>query len=293
MFQTFILLYPRKAHWMPLDPASPTSLPDLNNVLAELVAGQRAILGDDLVGVYLQGSFASGGWDQSSDVDWVAAIREPLREEQVAQLQDLAVRLFALPSTWAQHLEGSYITLETLRDLGKRPQTHWYLDNGSVTMERSDHDNTLVVRWQLHEHGVTLYGPPVNTLTAPVDPDDLRREVRAVFSDWAAAFTVDERISSRWYQQFVVISYCRMLQTMQDGGIYSKPAGAQWGLARLDPSWHDLIRRAWIERQEDIWAKVWQPADPAEVERTLAFVRYAIDLADRLPADDVGLEARL
>jgi hypothetical protein len=270
----------------------PTLLPELNEVLAALVGGQRAILGDDLVGVYLQGSFAAGGGDQSSDVDWVAAIREPLTGEQVSLLQALAVRLFALPSTWAQHLEGSYITVEALRRLGDTPGQHWYLDNGSVTMERSDHDNTLVVRWQLHEHGVTLYGPPVATLTDLVDPDDLRHEVRAVFRDWAADFTADPpRINSRWYQQFVVISYCRMLQTMQEGGIFSKPAGVQWGLAHLDPSWHDLIRRAWKERQEDIWAKVWQPADPAEVERTLAFVRYAIDLSDRLPADDVDRES--
>ncbi|MFO7698599.1 MAG: DUF4111 domain-containing protein [Anaerolineae bacterium] len=271
----------------------PTSLPELNSVLAEMVSGQRAILGNGLVGVYLQGSFASGGWDQSSDVDWVAAIARPLTDAQVEALQALAVRLFALPTTWAQHLEGSYITVEALRRLGDTPQQHWYLDNGSVTMERSDHDNSRVVRWQLHEHGVTLYGPPIATLTDPVDPDDLRREVRAVFSDWAAAFTADERISSRWYQQFVVISYCRMLQTMQEGGVYSKPAGVEWGLAHLDPSWHSLIRRAWRERQEDIWAKVWQPADPAEIAQTLAFVRYAVDLSDRLPANDANRESRL
>ena len=271
-----------------------TPLPELNDVLAALVAGQRAILGEQLVGVYLQGSFAAGGWDQSSDVDWVAAIREPLTDAQVAQLQTLAERLFALPATWAQHLEGSYITVEALRRLGDTPQQHWYLDNGSVVMERSDHDNTLVVRWTLREHGVALDGPPIATLVDPVDADDLRREVRAVFRDWAADFTANPpRINSRWYQQFVVISYCRMLQTMQEGGVYSKPAGVAWGLAHLDPAWHALIQRAWQERQEDIWAKVRQPADPQEVQRTLDFVAYAIALADRLPSDDLDREARL
>lgn len=271
-----------------------TPLPELNDVLAALVAGQRAILGEQLVGVYLQGSFAAGGWDQSSDVDWVAAIREPLTDAQVAQLQTLAERLFALPATWAQHLEGSYITVEALRRLGDTPQQHWYLDNGSVVMERSDHDNTLVVRWTLREHGVVLYGPPIATLVDPVDADDLRREVRAVFRDWAADFTANPpRINSRWYQQFVVISYCRMLQTMQEGGVYSKPAGVAWGLAHLDPAWHALIQRAWQQRQENIWAKVRQPADPQEVQRTLDFVAYAIALADRLPGDDLDREARL
>jgi len=273
---------------------SPTLLPELNDVLAALVAGQRAILGEQLVGVYLQGSFAAGEWDQSSDVDWVAAIRAPLTDEQVSELQALAEQLFSLPSTWAQHLEGSYITLEALRRLGHTPQQHWYLDNGSVVMQRSDHDNTLVVRWTLHEHGLALYGPPTATLVDPVEPDALRAEVQAVFRDWAADFTADPpRINSRWYQQFVVISYCRMLQTMQEGGIYSKPAGVAWGLAHLEPAWHELIQRAWQERQEDIWGKVRQPADPEEVRRTLDFVAYAIALADRLSSDDLDREARL
>jgi hypothetical protein len=272
----------------------PTPLPELNDVLSALVAGQQAILGEQLVGVYLQGSFAAGGGDASSDVDWVAAIREPLTDGQVGALQALAVQVFDLPSTWAQHLEGSYITVEALRRLGDTPQQHWYLDNGSVKMERSDHDNTRVVRWTLHEHGISLYGPPVATLTAAVPADDLRAEVHAVFRDWGEPFLIDPALlSSRWYQQFLVISYCRMLQTMQEGRVYSKPAGVAWGLAHLDPEWHDLIRRAWQERQADIWAKVWQAPDPAEVQRTLAFVRYAIALSDRLPAQDIDREARL
>ncbi|MGI6368975.1 MAG: aminoglycoside adenylyltransferase domain-containing protein [Anaerolineae bacterium] len=269
-----------------------TPLPELNQVLTRLLAGQQAILGDQLVALYLQGSFATGGWDQSSDVDWVAAIREPLSEPQVAALQDLAERLFALPSSWAQHLEGSYIPVQSLRSLGERPERHWYLDNGSVIMERSDHDNTLVVRWTLHEHGVALYGPPASTLTDPVPAEALRREVYDVFRDWAAEFS-GGRIHSRWYQQFVVVSYCRMLQTMQTGGVYSKPEGMRWALQALDPAWHGLIRRAWEERRLDIWAKVHQEAEPLEVQRTLALVRYAIALAERLPSPQLTAEARL
>jgi len=273
---------------------STTPLPELNALLAALLAGQQEILGERLVALYLQGSFAAGGWDASSDVDWIAAIAQPLTPDQVAQLEALAARLYAWPTPWAQHLEGSYITVEDLYDLGERPLRHWYLDNGSVKMELADHDNTRVVRWVLHEHGVALYGPPAASLTRPVPAQALREEVRTVFRDWAADFTADPpRINSRWYQQFVVISYCRMLQTMQEGGIFSKPEGVRWGLTHLDPAWHDLIRRAWQERQEDVWAKVRQAADPLEVERTLAFVRYAIDLSERLPSDDLDREARL
>jgi hypothetical protein len=58
--------------------AAPTPYPDLNEVLGELVAGARAVLGEDLVAACLQGSFAVGDFDEHSDVDWVVAIRKPL-----------------------------------------------------------------------------------------------------------------------------------------------------------------------------------------------------------------------
>ncbi len=47
----------------------PTAYPDLNGVLDELVRSVRKIVGDDFVGAYLQGSFATGGFDQHSDAD--------------------------------------------------------------------------------------------------------------------------------------------------------------------------------------------------------------------------------
>jgi len=260
--------------------APPTPLPELNDLLAALVDGQRRVLGEGLIGTYLQGSFAAGDWDASSDVDWVAAIAEPLTDAQVEALQALAVRLFAWPTPWAQHLEGSYITVDALRDLGDRPLQHWYLDNGSVRLERSDHDNTRVVRWTLEHHGIALHGPSAATLVAPVPDAALREEVHAVFRDWAADLT-RERISTRWYQPFVVLSYCRMLHTLSEGGVFSKRAGADWGREHLDPRWHGLISRAWAER-EDIWPKVFLAADPEEVRATLAFVEYATALADRL-----------
>jgi hypothetical protein len=40
--------------------AAPTPYPDLNEVLGELVAGARDVLGEDLVAACLQGSFAVG-----------------------------------------------------------------------------------------------------------------------------------------------------------------------------------------------------------------------------------------
>jgi hypothetical protein len=47
--------------------AAPSAYPELNGVLGELVEGARQILGENLCGVCLQGSFAVGDADEHSD----------------------------------------------------------------------------------------------------------------------------------------------------------------------------------------------------------------------------------
>jgi predicted nucleotidyltransferase len=85
----------------------PTPIRDLNQVLSRFVGGVRSILSDDLIGAYLQGSFAVGDADENSDCDWVMVVARPLTKGQVEALQEDFHRVYALSSPWAQHLEGS------------------------------------------------------------------------------------------------------------------------------------------------------------------------------------------
>jgi hypothetical protein len=52
-------------------------------VLHELVTSTQAVLGDNFIGAYLQGSFAAGDWDAHSDVDRLIAIVIAERASQV------------------------------------------------------------------------------------------------------------------------------------------------------------------------------------------------------------------
>jgi len=162
--------------------SQPSPYPELNSVLAELVAGIQAALGGAFVGAYLQGSFAVGDFDRHSDVDFAIAVREELSEEHVNALQALHERVYGLGSAWAQHLEGSYFPLEILRDYRQRAATLWYLDHGSRSLVRSDHCNTLVVRWVVRERGITLAGPSPATLVEPIPVEALRQAVCCTIS---------------------------------------------------------------------------------------------------------------
>jgi predicted nucleotidyltransferase len=61
----------------------PTPYPELNSVLRNFVDSVQAVLSNNFVGAYLQGSFAVGDFDLHSDVDFIMVIEEELSHEEV------------------------------------------------------------------------------------------------------------------------------------------------------------------------------------------------------------------
>src|SRR5204863_3944469 len=105
---------------------------------------------------------------------------------------------------------------------------------------------------------------------------ELRQEIRATIRDWGRQILEDpDRYRNRFYQGFIILSYCRMLHDLVTGYPGSKRAGAAWAKAALDPAWSALIDRAWDGRPNPAVA-VRQPAEPTDFESTLQFVRFVI-----------------
>ncbi len=248
---------------------------DLNEVLRELFVSVQPILGDKLIGLYLQGSFATGDGDEHSDVDFLGIIQQELTKGEVAALQAMHQRIFTLPIPWAQHLEGSYFPIEMLKRYDPMVDRPFYLDNGSQVLVRSDHDNTWVVRWTVREHGIPLLGPPASELIDPIPPEALHREVVKTMQDWGEEIMSGHySINNRWAQPFAALSYGRMLHTLATGQIHSKLAAVNWAETHLNNRWSTLLKRAWAERPFP-GQKADQPADPNELQKTLAFIRFA------------------
>jgi hypothetical protein len=263
----------------------PTVYPDLNAVLADLVAANRALLGDNFVGAYVHGSFAVGGADEASDVDYTIVVEHEIADDHVPDFEAMQTRIYQMNSTWARHLEGSYITRSALRRYDPESAALLYFDNGSIVAERSHHDNNLVVRWQLRERGITLAGPPIRGLIDPIDVADLRHEILAVMRTRGEGwFANPGNISNRFYQPFAVLTYCRLLHTLATGTCASKPAAAAWAQQHVDRRWRDLIRRA-VDDRSDPSLRYRTPADPDEVAQTLEFIRYAIDKSSGFQVD--------
>jgi hypothetical protein len=86
-------------------------------------------------------------------------VGDELTDRDASRLQEWHLQIHDLPYYVARHLEGSYVSKQTLirTDL-VGVQSLWYVDNGSTRLERSAHDNQWHVRWILHERAA---GPSV------------------------------------------------------------------------------------------------------------------------------------
>jgi hypothetical protein len=226
----------------------------------------------------LQGSFAIGDWDNDSDVDFTIVIENDISDTDLQALQIMHARIYSLESEWAKHLEGSYFPKNIIKSGNYGNKGLWYLNNTFDKLALSNHDNTLVIRWVVREHGITLAGIPAKELIDFVPADDLRKEILSTMREWGNEIISGQwKMENKWAQPFVVLMYCRMLHSLNTGRIASKLSGAQWAKNTLDNRWTGLIQRAWDERPNPS-LKVLQPAEASEVENTIEFVRFALEL---------------
>ncbi len=256
--------------------------PELPLVLERLAAGTQSALRENFVGAYIVGSLATGDFDLDSDIDFLVVANNEMTDAEARSIQALHCEIYDLGCYPAQHLEGSYISRAILnRDdlVGVEPL--WYIDNGSMLVTRSVHDNRWHVRWILRERAITLRGPDPKILVQRVPIDVLRAEILASVEDLRVRFLaeIEEPLgyfNTRFGQSFTVLTCCRMLHTFKTGLVKSKRYAAQWAEQSVDPEWNDLIRQAWTERDGvRFCAKIRQLSDRGLLKRTAQFIAYA------------------
>lgn len=255
-----------------ISPAGPTPDSEVNTLLADLLAGLREVLGEHLLGFYLEGSLANGGFDAGSDIDFVAVTDAEVTPAQFEALQAMHARLAARDSVWADQLEGSYLSLAALRRYDPALDSHPNLERGpGERLKWAEHGPGWAVhRWVLRERGIPLLGPPPHALIDPLAPDDLRRAMLPLVDGWLTHFLEHPGLlSGRGYQSYVVLSLCRMLYTLETGEIASKPLAAEWAAREIARAYAGLIQRAWQGRSTP-----GLPADAQDVAETLDFIRF-------------------
>jgi Domain of unknown function (DUF4111)/Nucleotidyltransferase domain len=259
----------------------PTPHPEVNVVIGALLPGLHAILGAQLVGMYLTGSLAAGDFDRHSDVDFVVVTEDEVGGELFSALDTLHKRVATIDSWCATQLDGGYIRRQALRRFDPANAVHAHIDRGRGERLKMVEFDEGVQSHLLRERGITLEGPDPRTLLDEVTPDDLRRAMPRLLNELASRIRDDPaQIARQGYQSYTVLSVCRILYTLQFGAVVSKPVAAKW--ARETLGYAPLIDRALIGRQHPERA-----ATTEDIDGTRALIRDSIQRCQK----QGGLEA--
>jgi predicted nucleotidyltransferase len=265
---------------------SPTPYPDVNEIVSILLRRVQAILGDQLVGLYLDGSLANGGFDEHSDIDVIVVTAAEVSEEVFLVLKAMHEQIARLDSPWAVELEVSYIPQNALHRFDPGNNLHPNLERGaSERLKMLRHESDWIIhRHILRERGIVVAGPDPRTLVDPISPDDLRRAVVEGVPIWVNPLLQDpSELRRRGFQSFFVLSLCRMIYTLKYGDILPKQAAAEWGRENLEPHWRPLIERALLGRQNP-----GMDADPEDLLQTLDMMRYTLEKIKPTPYVDMN-----
>ena len=231
------------------DPSHPTPIPDVNAVLHNFLAQIQTLLGGHFRGMYLYGSLALGDFDpHTSDIDILVATDDGLGNDLFAGLRMMHERFDASDSPWVGRVEAAYIPVGVLRHSLPSEARYPQIERGGTLVREPLEPGWVFQCESLRTHGIVVEGPEPQTLIDPVDREDMRGAVAAITGQWLDQAVHDPDwlnwVLRRKNQAFVVLTLCRMLYSLETGGVASKPAAARWAEATVDERWTPLITRA-------------------------------------------------
>jgi hypothetical protein len=240
-------------------------LTELSEYLDEVARVTMAVVGDNLIGLYLHRSAAMEAFVPSrSDVDVLGVARTPLSSAAKFVLAD-SLSESALPCPGVG-LEMSVVTAASARTPSDAPafELHIGTQEGHV-VDGLGHagDPDLMAHFAMaRARGIALLGPSPAEVFATVEPSRLLLSLAEDLS-WA----LDHGLAGS-----AVLNACRALRYARDGGLYSKLEGGRWALDEGigDPA---LIAAALRRQQGD-----------QEVVRAEAAASFALSVREKLLA---------
>lgn len=229
-------------------------------ILDKAVSGYRAILGDNLVGVYLHGSLAFGcfAWEQS-DIDFIAVVQEPMSLEEKRAILKLLLEL--TPICPPKGIEMSVVLLKDCRDFHHPAPFELHFSNAWLRAVREDLDGYLASPHggdpDLAAHftviravGKTLWGLPIAQVFAPV--------LRADYIDSICGDVKSAPEDILENPVYMTLNLCRVLGYLQQGLVLSKRQGGEWGMQNLPVRYKNLLEQAlsvYGGGNEPVWAR--------------------------------------
>jgi hypothetical protein len=210
-------------------------------VLDALVTGIRGVLGAELVGLYVYGSWRSGGFDPvASDLDLVAVLDRDVVARDLTTLGKMHDDVLRRFPTWTNRLDIVYIDQGTLRTFRTGRGSFAVISPGEPFHLRTDVGDWLQSWYLLRETSEPLVGPDARDLVPPIADAEFVDALRGNLEAMRAQARGD---LAPGFLAYIVLTHCRALMTIRTGAGPSKAAGAAWTRERM-PEWAWLIDAA-------------------------------------------------
>lgn len=241
-----------------------TPYPDINEVLAYLLAAQQSLLGDKLVGLYLYGSLVWGEFDHDmSDLDMLAALTDDLSESEATAIKQMHTALELQFPQWRDRIEVQYFAVEGLQNFRTKSYAMGNISPGEPFHLIEAGQEWLLNWYFVQAYGLNLFGPPPQTLYSPIPKEEFIAGVREHVEMWRTYITHTE--ASPPFQGYAILTLCRAYYTLTHGEQVSKQKAALWAIERF-PEHANLIKNALS------WRK-----DPANSQATYAEAKAFVD----------------
>lgn len=225
---------------------APKNAADAESLMQRVKRRYEEILQDSLAGIYLHGSLAAGCFQwKRSDIDFLVVVRE---KPDIRAKMALAEALYALrEEAPPAGFEMSVILEKYCRNTPYPVPFELHYSNAHLQAYQEDprgfcqrmhgEDPDLTAHFLcLRAYGMTLQGPSIMRMFAPVRREDA---LRAILEDANGA-----RAHFGERPCYYVLNLCRALAYKRENLVLNKRDGGEWALENLDQAHQRVIQAA-------------------------------------------------
>jgi Domain of unknown function (DUF4111)/Nucleotidyltransferase domain len=201
--------------------------------------------GGSLVGLYVFGSLATGGFEpRVSDIDLIAVLTETPDEPLVGRLETMHERFTRANPEWDDRVEVDYVSREGLAHCRTRSTTIARISPGEP-LHLLDAGRDFVLDWYpARRAGIGLIGPSIDRVIPEIPEAEYLDELR-----WYLAGLLDrsDEDLSPGTRSYAILTMCRGMYTLRSSEHVSKQEAATRARREL-PRWAHVIDRAVARR---------------------------------------------
>lgn len=219
-------------------------------IINDLIAHLKLTLNDNLVGVYLYGSLATGEFvEDQSDIDLLMVLRDETSQKLFDSLISLHRQFNTEHESWQKRIDVAYVSQAALQNFQTKPYKT-IVSDGQGLLEIVDAPHYYLIDWyKVQEHGLPLYGPEVSQIMPPITTNELRQTIYDYMQTYSESVKNAER---RGVQAYTIVTLCRSLYAYKFAKHVSKKFGSQWAIGEY-PQWRELTQSglSWSRNQKE------------------------------------------